>query len=123
MDERVCVKWIETCSPIDLYDNVVFCHNLCMATSPTRNSRVFTISFPEELAKQVVAVAEEESRNISELFREAFRAYRMERRHRILAAARAEAAARGPVRYTEDDVEGIVDEIRAEQFARRKKSA
>ena len=36
-----------------------------MNTSRARTSRVFTISFPEELAKQVVAVAEEESRNIN----------------------------------------------------------
>ena len=87
-----------------------------MGTSSTRSSRVFTISFPEDLAKQVVAVAEEESRNISELFREAFRTYRIERIHRKLDKARAEAAARGPVPYTEDDVEALVDEIRSEHF-------
>jgi metal-responsive CopG/Arc/MetJ family transcriptional regulator len=89
-----------------------------MSTPSTRTSRVFTISFPEELAKQVVAVAKEESRNISELFREAFRAYRMERTHRKLERFRAEAAARGPVLYTEDDVEDLVDEIRSENYAR-----
>ena len=91
-----------------------------MNTSRARTSRVFTISFPEELAKQVVAVAEEESRNISELFREAFRSYRLERIHRMLDRSRAEAAARGPVPYTEDDVEAIVDEIRSEHYAQRK---
>jgi metal-responsive CopG/Arc/MetJ family transcriptional regulator len=106
-----------------LYEIVVFCHNTCMSPSPSRTSRVFTISFPEELAKQVVAIADEESRNISELFREAFRTYRRDRIQRKLEAARAEAATRGPVRYTEDDVESIVDEIRAEQYARRKKTA
>jgi predicted transcriptional regulator len=106
-----------------LYDNIVFCHNDRMSTSTSRNSRVFTISFPEDLAKQVVTVAEEESRNISELFREAFRVYRLERIHRKLDQIRAEAATRGPVQYTEDDVEALVDEIRAEQYARRKLTA
>jgi len=103
-----------------LYDNVVICNNLSMKTIRPRTSRVFTISFPEDLAKQVVAVAEEESRNISELFREAFRAYRLERIHRMLDRAHAEAAARGPVPYTVDDVEAIVDEIRSEHYAQRK---
>jgi metal-responsive CopG/Arc/MetJ family transcriptional regulator len=94
-----------------------------MSSPRTRSSRVFTISFPEELAKQVVAVANEESRNISELFREAFRTYRMERNERKLVAARADAAKWVSHRYTEDDVEAIVDEIRSEQYSRRKLSA
>ena len=94
-----------------------------MKTARVRTSRVFTISFPEELAKQVVAVADEESRNISELFREAFRTYRMELNHRKLIAARADAAARRPVKYTEDDVEALVDEIRSENYRKRKKIA
>jgi hypothetical protein len=63
-------------------------------------------------------VAAEESRNISELFREAFRTYRLERIHRKLDRFRAEAAARGPVQYTEDDVEDLVDEIRSENYAK-----
>jgi metal-responsive CopG/Arc/MetJ family transcriptional regulator len=88
-----------------------------------RNSRVFTISFPEDLAKQVVAIADEESRNISELFREAFRTYRMERNERKLIAARADASKRVPGRYTEEDVEAFVDEIRSEEYKRRKLSA
>jgi len=87
-----------------------------MNPSPKRTSRVFTISFPEELAKQVVAVAEEEDRNISELFREAFRVYRVDRAHRTLDAIRAAVAARGPARYTEDDVESLVDEVRSHRF-------
>ena len=92
-------------------------------SSPTRSSRVFTISFPEPLAKQVIAVAKKEDRNISELFREAFRSYDIERIHRKLERFRAEAAARGPVKYTEDDVEMLVHEVRAEQRARMKKTA
>jgi metal-responsive CopG/Arc/MetJ family transcriptional regulator len=85
-------------------------------STPTRSSRVFTISFPEDLAKQVEAVAKEESRNISELFREAFRTYRIEKIHRRLDKIRADAAARMPVQYTEDDVEAIVDEVRSEIY-------
>lgn len=107
-----------------LYDNFILCHNSGMKkTSAKRKSQVFTISFPERLAEQVMSVAEEENRNISELFREAFRNYHLERIHRKLEAARAEAASRGPFRYTEEDVERLVHEIRAESFAKRKKTA
>ncbi len=93
-----------------------------MSASRKRASRVFTISFPADLADQVTAVAEEESRNISELFREAFRTYRRDRIHRKLEQFRAEAAARSPVKYTEDDVEALVDEIRGENYAVAKAS-
>jgi metal-responsive CopG/Arc/MetJ family transcriptional regulator len=93
-----------------------------MAAPRTRGSRVFTISFPEELAKQVVAVADEESRNISELFREAFRTYRLERMRNRLDTIRAEAATRVTHHYTEDDVEALVDEIRSGIPARRSRS-
>jgi metal-responsive CopG/Arc/MetJ family transcriptional regulator len=109
-----------------LYEIVVFCHNRGMSraikTSRRRSSRVFTISFPDPLAKQVIAVAKDENRNISELFREAFRAYLMERNERKLIAARAEAAKQGPIPYTEDDVEALVHEVRRE-FARKKQIA
>jgi len=109
-----------------LYEIVVFCHNRGMSraikTSRRRSSRVFTISFPDPLAKQVIAVAKDENRNISELFREAFRAYLMERNERKLIAARAEAAKQGPIPYTEDDVEALVHEVRRE-FARKKRIA
>lgn len=85
-----------------------------MSVSRSRASRVFTISFPEDLATQVEEVAKLESRNISELFREAFRTYRLERMHRQLAATRAAVASRTSSRYTEEDVEDLVDEIRTE---------
>jgi hypothetical protein len=75
------------------------------------------------MAKQVIAVAKDENRNISELFREAFRTYHIERIHRKLEKFRAQAAARSPVKYTEDDVETLVHEIRAENYARRKRIA
>ena len=85
-----------------------------MGPSRARTSRVFTISFPEDLAAQVEEVAKQESRNISELFREAFRTYRLERMQRRLSATRAAVVARTGPRYTEEDVERLVDEIRTE---------
>lgn len=42
---------------------------------PKQPLRRFTVSFPEPLAKQVDRLAKQESRNISELMREAFRVY------------------------------------------------
>ena len=94
-----------------------------MPPTKARASRVFTISFPEDLAAQVEEVAQEESRNISELFREAFRTYRLERMQRKLAATRAAIATRSKSPLTEEDVEGLVDEVRAELSSRRKRKA
>jgi metal-responsive CopG/Arc/MetJ family transcriptional regulator len=92
--------------------------------SPTRRSRVFTVSFPEEMARQVEVIAKEESRTISELFREAFRAYTIERRNQRLDRIRAEVSKRGPSPYTEDDVEALVHEVRSEIYNRsRRKTA
>jgi predicted transcriptional regulator len=87
-----------------------------MATS-TRTSRTFTISFPPDLAEQVERLAAKESRTTSELFREAFRAYRAERIRADFAELRALAEQNGPSEYTPEDVERFVDEYRAEQWA------
>ena len=94
-----------------------------MSASRRRASRVFTISFPENLAKQVIVVAKDEDRSISELFREAFRIYRMEQNDRKLIEARAIAAKRVTHPYTEEDVEALVDDVRRELSVRRKRSA
>jgi metal-responsive CopG/Arc/MetJ family transcriptional regulator len=94
-----------------------------MSVSRSRTSRVFTVSFPEALARQVDKIAREESRNISELFREAFRTYRLERIRRRLDQDNAYAGSHNPKQYTEEDIERFVDEIRAERFAARKKRA
>jgi metal-responsive CopG/Arc/MetJ family transcriptional regulator len=91
-----------------------------MSASRSRASRVFTISFPEDLAQQVEKLAQQESRNISELFREAFRSYRLERIHRKLDAVRGRVRDRNRQSYTEDDVENLVDEIRTELSGGRK---
>jgi metal-responsive CopG/Arc/MetJ family transcriptional regulator len=103
-----------------LYDHVIM---TVMSVSRSRTSRVFTISFPEDLATQVEEVARQESRNISELFREAFRTYRLERMQRKLATTRAAVAARTGPRYTEEDVEELVNEIRTELSSGRKRKA
>jgi metal-responsive CopG/Arc/MetJ family transcriptional regulator len=95
-----------------------------MSISRSRTSRVFTISFPENLAEQVEQVAKQESRNISELFREAFRTYRLERIQRKLTTTRKTVAARSlREKYTEDDVERLVDEIRSELSTGKKSKA
>ena len=74
-----------------LYDIVIICHNNEMNATHTRSSRVYH-QLSRGVAKQVVAIAEEESRNLSELFREAFRTYRVERIERKLMAKRRIAA-------------------------------
>jgi metal-responsive CopG/Arc/MetJ family transcriptional regulator len=80
-----------------------------MNTQRLRSSRVFTISFPEELAKQVIAVADEESRNLSELFREAFRTYQAERIQRRRMATRRIAAERRSRQGPQDEIVRVAD--------------
>jgi metal-responsive CopG/Arc/MetJ family transcriptional regulator len=80
----------------------------------TRASRVFTISFPEELAKEVVTVAHEESRNLSELFREAFRTYKVERLQRRLMATRSMKAELASEPWPDDETEPAADQTRDE---------
>jgi metal-responsive CopG/Arc/MetJ family transcriptional regulator len=97
-----------------LYYIVLICHNIKMNAPHTRASRVFTISFPEELAKQVVSVANEESRNLSELFREAFRTYQVERAQRRMLATRRITAERISLQGPEDEIEHVSAKTRNE---------
>ena len=92
-----------------------------MSVSGSRRSRVFTVSFPEDLARQVDEVADRESRNISELFREAFRVYRLESVHSRLQRARAAARLRKPKQdFQPADVERMVDEVRVSPRKKKK---
>ncbi|MGD0798322.1 MAG: ribbon-helix-helix domain-containing protein [Acidobacteriaceae bacterium] len=90
-----------------------------MPTS-TRTSRTFTISFPPDLAEQVERLAAKESRTTSELFREAFRAYRAQRISALFEDSLAEARDAGSQGYGPEDIERLVDEDRAERWAARK---
>jgi predicted transcriptional regulator len=86
-----------------------------MATT-TRTSRTFTVSFPPDLAEQVERLAARESRTTSELFREAFRAYRAERVRELLDSLHAQTRAKGGEAYSQDDIERFIDEDRAERW-------
>lgn len=93
-----------------------------MSSSKSRRSRVFSISFPEDLARQVDRLARQESRNISELLREAFRNYRLQTIHRQLESGRMAARVRRPQsQYEEGDVERLVDEIRSTLIRRKRR--
>ena len=84
----------------------------------TRRSRVYTISLPAELAQKAEALAKRDSRTMSELFREAFRAYYAQRARRTLEEIGEYAASRNPG-YSEADVPRLVKEIRDDKPARR----
>jgi hypothetical protein len=85
----------------------------------TRRSRVITISMPPEMAASAEFLAQKENRTMSELFREAFRAYHAQRAGAIFDEIGKYAATRNPNGYTEDDVERLVHEVRAEMRAER----
>jgi metal-responsive CopG/Arc/MetJ family transcriptional regulator len=78
------------------------------------NTKTITVSFPVELAEQAEQLAKTESRTMSELFREAFRTYRVAAVRKRLVAGHAHAQGRAAQRHTEADVERLVDETRAE---------
>jgi metal-responsive CopG/Arc/MetJ family transcriptional regulator len=85
------------------------------------NTKTITVSFPVELAAQAEQLAKTESRTMSELFREAFRAYRIAAVRKRLVAGNAYAQGRAAHRYTAADVERLVDETRAEPRAESRK--
>jgi hypothetical protein len=64
-------------------------------------------------------LAKHENRTMSELFREAFRVYHASRIDFIMDETAKYAATRNPHGYTEDDVERLVHEVRAEMRAER----
>jgi Lon protease-like protein len=89
-----------------------------MPTSPP--SRKFTISFPEDLAKKVDLLAEQESRDTNELFREAFRIYFARQTRARMAETRELAGNFNPAGYTRDDTRRLLEEARREMKAPRK---
>ncbi len=83
------------------------------------NSRTLTISLPENIAEQLQKMALEEGREPSDLLVEGFKRVLWDRIERSLEVSRAEARARGGDQYTEEDVERLVHEVRAEMAAER----
>ncbi|MGA3335235.1 MAG: ribbon-helix-helix protein, CopG family [Terracidiphilus sp.] len=87
-----------------------------------RTTRQFTISMPPEMADQVATLARAESRTISELLREAFRAYRAGRVRVLLDASQQAGRRTRHMGHTPDDVQRLIRETRREgQRKRREK--
>jgi CopG family transcriptional regulator/antitoxin EndoAI len=86
--------------------------------SATRTSRIITISLPPDLAQKAEALARRDSRTMSELFREAFRAYYAQQTRKTLDEIGEYAASRNPG-YTEADVPRLIKEVRCERPVRR----
>jgi len=87
-----------------------------MAT--TRTSRVYTISLPPELALKAEALAQRDSRSMSELFREAFRSYYAQQARHTQEEIGEYAASRNSG-YAEADVPRLIKEVRRGKPARR----
>lgn len=90
-----------------------------MATAK-RKSKVYTISVPPDLAKQAESIARNESRTMSEVFREGIRSLQREQVRRVLLEGAAYGATRNPHGYTEEDVPRVIKEVRADTAAKRK---
>ncbi len=89
----------------------------------SQNSTTLTISLPENIANQLQKMAVEEGRDPSELLVEGFKRVILDRVNRSLEITRAEARARGGEQYTEDDVERLVHEVRAEMASEQEARA
>ena len=86
----------------------------------TRTSRVYTISLPPELAQKAEALAKRDSRTMSELFREAFRAYYAQQARKTLEEIGEYAASQNPGGYTEADVPRLIKEVLSKKPTRRR---
>jgi metal-responsive CopG/Arc/MetJ family transcriptional regulator len=92
---------------------------------PARQSKVFTVSFPKEMARQVSGTAKSEHRSVSELLREAMREYWKQQALQALDGAAAYATTLNQPYRSMDEIQAFIDEIRAERAAvkpRRKAS-
>lgn len=87
--------------------------------APRRRSRVFSISMPADMAKEALSVAKEQNRTMSELMREAFRVYEERRVARFFDEMRGYARTRNARGYTEDDIPGLIAEVRAARKTER----
>ena len=75
------------------------------------------------MAASAEYLARKENRSISELFRQAFRAYQKDEITRLLDETAAYAATRNPHGYTEEDIPRLVAEVRTEMRAEREAAA
>jgi len=82
--------------------------------APRRNSHVYTISLPADLARKAEALAKRDSRSMSELFREAFRTYYAQQARRTLEEIGEYAARRNPS-YAESEVPRLIQDVRSEK--------
>ena len=80
----------------------------------SRSSKTYTISVPQDLATKAEFLAQRDSRTMSELFREAFRAYYTQDARRTLEEINRYAATRNPQGYTEDNLPRLIREVRSE---------
>ena len=104
------------------------------------NTRTLTVSFPRELARQAEELAREESRTMSELMREAFRRYQVERAQaelladplragrlaelkRVLGQLQQESVAKGLDKITERQIIAEVEAVRKQRRKKIKSSA
>jgi metal-responsive CopG/Arc/MetJ family transcriptional regulator len=83
-----------------------------MGVIAVRTTKIISLSLPPKAYEQAKKIAEEEGRTCSELFREALRHYIDFREWSELQRYGAGRAAKNS--FTEDDVERLVDEHRAE---------
>ena len=74
------------------------------------------------MAKRAEAIAQRDSRTMSELFREAFRSYYSQQAERILEEIGDYAESHNPRGYKPTDVPRLIKEVRAKKPARGGKS-
>jgi CopG family transcriptional regulator/antitoxin EndoAI len=86
-----------------------------------RTSKIVSVSMTPEMFRDARHLAREESRTVSELFREALRRYQQEQRWARIRAMGSERAR--DLGIKEEDVVGLIHEFRREQRKRKRRSA
>jgi Arc/MetJ-type ribon-helix-helix transcriptional regulator len=78
----------------------------------TMSAQTISISLPDDMAREINAVATRERRTVSEVMREAWRAYRTDQLARLAARTAQYAAGQNPLNHTEADIPRLVKEVR-----------
>lgn len=111
-----------------------------MNITTMRNTKVYSITMPPEMGRQAERLAKQESRTMSELMREAFRRYQIEKtqgqlladplrkKHlaefqQVLSELRSEVKAKGLDKITERQIGADIQAVRKARRRKRIKSS
>jgi Arc/MetJ-type ribon-helix-helix transcriptional regulator len=82
-------------------------------------AQTISISLPDDMAREINELAQRERRSVSEVMREAWRTYRIDKFARLAARTASYAEQHNPMNYSEADVPRLIKEVRKERRPRK----